>query len=77
MSASFVSAANTRALYARIAELEKDNEKLKKEKEEYEAVEVFIMECFRAGDFDKALHAHLCKLMRTAKSCLPTCRSGL
>ena len=34
---------NGDALYARIAELEKENAKLKKENEEYEAVEQFIM----------------------------------
>ena len=39
-------------------QLKKENEKLKKEKEEYEAVEQFIMQCFRNNNFDEALHAH-------------------
>ena len=52
---------NGDSLYARIAELEKENEKLTKEKgeyDEYEAVEQFIMQCFRNNNFDEALHAH-------------------
>ena len=45
----------------RIAELEKENEKLKEKTEEYEAVECFIMETGRSSQndfFDIALHAH-------------------
>ena len=37
---------NGDSLYARIAELEKENEKLKKENKEYKGVEQFIMERF-------------------------------
>ena len=37
---------NGDSLYARIAELEKENEKLKKENKEYNGVEQFIMERF-------------------------------
>jgi hypothetical protein len=51
---------NMDALYARIAELEKENEKLKEETKEYEAVERFIMKTWRIHAHYRrpALHAH-------------------
>jgi hypothetical protein len=33
-------------------------DKVLEEKNEYEAVEQYIMKCFRAGDYDNALRAH-------------------
>jgi hypothetical protein len=51
---------NGDALYARIAELEEENEKLKEKTKEYEAVECFIMKTWRSSNYDcdVALYAH-------------------
>ena len=51
---------NGDALYARIAELEKENAKLKEKTKEYEAVECFIMKTWSSSNYDRdvALYAH-------------------